>query len=175
VPAFPEETIAKWKERWNRVAPLSPGGAKEALNELLEEMVAQHLRTRLARYLEVEGEIHQKTFQKGTRVVGLDKPLQDLLQEQPQDVRLTVFRGTPEGPAGVRLSGGPTHTLGDITLGESGRLFAVVTGAKAKVYVVHEGDETECHVMWRRYTPPPPPERSTPSRAKRRAAVNRRS
>lgn len=154
-----------------KVEELTAAVAQKRLAEWVEQLAAQHMRLKLGKSLVEGGELTKKHLHKDARAYEGDKPLGNLLQEQPEDVDVTLF-WMEEGELRARtLVGSPVGSVADVFGSMERRVGAWVQGRTAALALLHD---PEFGTWMRRIAQEPPPKPPAPKKGRTRATAAKR-
>ncbi len=119
---------------------LSSTEAREAFDQLVVGLSRQHTRTKFRNYFgRSAGVLDAKTFARGTIIAERDKPVSNLLQEQPDSVRVTFFSGADDSFVATSRTEPSSITLQALLEGANGELAMIVRGRRADLFAYVDG------------------------------------
>jgi hypothetical protein len=157
---------------------LSPSEARDAFDHLVAGLARQHTRTKFRNQFGRGTVLDAKVFARGTVLAEKGKPVSNLLQEQPDSIRATVFTGADAEFSAVSRTEPSSLTLqellhdapveqGLIVRGRRAELFAYLDPLTDSVYVhrvVPDRDDKP-------KTSPPPKKPTRKARTKLQTAI----
>ncbi len=118
---------------------LSPSEAREAFDQLVSGLARQHTRTKFRNYF-AKGEIvlDAKIFARGTVLPERNKPVANMLQEQPDSIRATLFTGADAAFSAVSRTEPSSITLQELLCEEQIEQALIIRGRRAELFAYYD-------------------------------------
>lgn len=153
---------------------LSTHEARAAFEELAKELPKQHLRLPFRRRFGTGELLGPEILKRGTSMAAREKPVTNLLQEIPENIKCLRLTGTAEAPEGQAWTVVAANVpIGSLLAKDEVEQLLIVTGHKAKIYVY--ADPTETTVYAYRIAIEPPAEPKTPVKPGKRPPAKKAS
>ena len=115
---------------------LSSTEARSAFDQLVNGIARQHTRTKFRNHFgNGEGLLDAKIFARATILAERDKPVSNLLQEQPETVRATLFTSQEKLLSAVSQTEPSSITLQELLSGTAIEKGLIVRGRRADLFV----------------------------------------
>lgn len=138
----------------------------------VEGIARQHTRVKFRNHFGLGRGIDAKVIQKDAISADRDKVVRNLLQEQPESLKVVRFTGTRHELQTERLESPDGSTLADL-LSEDQEQGLIITGTKAKLFVYSHPAESLIAVTRETFELPKPPPKPEPKYKPRKKAVAR--
>lgn len=149
---------------------LSTQEARAAFEELAKELPKQHLRLPFRRRFGTGELLSADMMKRGTSVAAHEKPVTNLLQEIPENIKILRLTGTAEAPEGQAWSLAAANVpVGKLLADAEVEQLLIVTGHKAKLYIYSDPTE-EAVYSFRIAIEPPAEPKKAPTPGKRPTA-----